>query len=268
MRQDRRPLVIANWKMHKTLAETRAYFVELARHLGPVLATSSAAPEIAVCPGFVALTTAVAARDEAFAGVRRDLRPGVGVQNAHGETTGAYTGEVAAAQAADAGAEYAIIGHSERRREFGEPDALIAARLEGALRAGLVPVLCVGETIEQRRAGEMRAVVDGQTRAAVGGLAAPLVERIAIAYEPVWAIGSGLAASPADAQEVAAHLRAALASAHGERVAAAVRILYGGSVSAGNAGAFMAEPDVDGVLVGGASLDAGAFARIAESARG
>lgn len=265
----RRPLVVANWKMHKTLAETRAYFFELARHLSAGSSASDAAEpiDVVVCPTFVAVATAAAARDEAFAAFPPPVRPRIGAQNAHGSPHGAFTGEVSAGQAKDAGAEYAIVGHSERRREFGETDALVAERLRGALRAGLIPALCVGETIEQRRAGETNAVIDHQLRSALAGLAAPDAGRIAVAYEPVWAIGSGLAASPADAREAAAYLRQVIAGLHGAGAGEVTRVLYGGSVGAENAGAFLAQPDVDGVLVGGASLDPAAFARIAAAAR-
>jgi triosephosphate isomerase (TIM) len=187
----------------------------------------------------------------------------VGAQNVHAEPRGAHTGEIAAEMVRDLGATHVLVGHSERRQEFGESNAQVAAKFRAAQRAGLIPLLCVGETLDERVAGEQEAVavVMAQLDAVISAAGMDALRQALIAYEPVWAIGTGKTASPADAQKMHAAIRARLARQDGA-LADGIRILYGGSVTADNAGALFAEPDVDGGLVGGASLDAEQFKQI------
>lgn len=190
----------------------------------------------------------------------------VGVQNVHTETSGAFTGEVAAEMAADSGATVALVGHSERRELFGETDADVAAKFAAVLRAGMIPVLCIGERLEQREAGQAEATVLAQLTAVLDAAGADAFSDAVVAYEPVWAIGTGRTATPEDAQTMHAAIRRHVAAADAG-VAQRLRILYGGSVNAGNAATLFAQPDVDGGLVGGASLDAEQFIKIYQAAR-
>ncbi len=245
---ERTVLVAGNWKMHGTRAEAVAWAA--AAH-----ETAMAGPhEVAVFPPAPWLEAVIAA-----AGAGSPL--GVGGQACHPEPKGAFTGAVSAGMLADLGCRYVLCGHSERRHVFGETDEFVAASLGAALEAGLTPVLCVGETAEERAAGQTEAVLARQLDAGLGAVrsaADPLV----VAYEPVWAIGSGNPATPTEAAEAHGFLRARIAANDPER-AAAVRILYGGSVKASNIGGFLAVSDVDGALVGGAALDPESFAQIA-----
>lgn len=244
-----KPLVAANWKMHKTLRETEEYLLRLLQ-----LVPADPPVEVAVFPSFTSLS--LAAQILAGSSVR------LGAQNGHPERSGALTGEVSMYQLADIGVRYVICGHSERRRIFGESPALVAAKVRAAWEFGLIPILCVGETLEERRAGRAWGVVESQLASALGdGLFGPLV----IAYEPVWAIGTGVPARPTDAQDMARRIRGWLAARFG-RAAEEVRIQYGGSVNPENAQEFLGLPEIQGALVGGASLDPAAFWRIAQSA--
>ena len=245
----RRSLVVANWKMHGSQGSARALLDGL---LG--LLPAAPAAEIAVCPPAVHLSLAL----EATAG----SAVAVGGQNCSEFEAGAYTGEVAAPMLADLGCDRVILGHSERRQYFAESDALVAAKRLAARAAGLVPILCVGESLEQREAGEAEAVVSAQLSEL---LAAPLQADDVIAYEPVWAIGTGKTATPEQAQAMHAFIRGQLAEALGP-VAEEIRILYGGSVKAANAAELFSQNDIDGALVGGASLDAEEFAAIINAA--
>lgn len=238
-------IVAGNWKMNGS----RAFVADYAAALRDALRVPDAV-SVLLFPPTLLLQPLV----EACAGLPVEF----GVQTVHPEREGAFTGECSAEMAIDAGARWALIGHSERRRDQGEDDAAVAARCRAALRAGLRPVLCVGESLEERRAGRAEAVVLGQLRAVVDALGAASMEGAAIAYEPVWAIGTGETATPAQAQAMHAHIRAALDAAH----LSALPLLYGGSVNADNAAELFGQPDVDGGLVGGASLDARAFAAI------
>jgi triosephosphate isomerase len=249
----RKPLVAGNWKLYKTLAESRALIAALRQRLDRVTNV-----EIAVAPVY----TALAAVREALAGSPIELA----AQDAFWEPQGAFTGEVSAALLADAGCELVIVGHSERRQHFGELDVAVQRKTAAVLRAGLVPIVCVGETLEQREAGQTEALVLLQAGTALDGLSPAEAARVVIAYEPVWAIGTGRNARPEDAQAVHAALRHLVAQRFGARLAEGTRILYGGSVKPDNAGALMAQPDVDGALVGGASLDAASFAAIVAAA--
>ncbi len=248
----RSKLVAGNWKMYKTAAE------------GAVLATAirnglrrKPGVEVAVCPPFTALT-AVA---QALAGSPIAL----GAQNLHPEAEGAHTGEISAVMLKEHGCVYVIVGHSERRRECGETDALVNAKALAALKAGLIPIVCVGETREEREAGRTEAVLTEQIRGSLAGLGDRL-EGLVIAYEPVWAIGTGLTATPQQAQEAHAHIRRLLAAMGGRDAAARTRILYGGSVKPDNAADLFSQPDIDGGLIGGASLKADSFLAIVHSA--
>jgi triosephosphate isomerase len=244
----RRPLIAGNWKMHGSRAEARTW-------AGAAAEAAAGSPnDVAVFPPYPWLPEVaglLAGHGGAVA---------LGAQGCSWEARGAFTGAVAASMLAEAGCRYVLCGHSERRHVFGEDDAQVAGSLARALEAGLEPVLCVGETLEEREAGRTREVVLGQLDAGLARLGGPQ-DPLTLAYEPVWAIGTGRAASPAEAAEVHAWLRARVARTDAER-AARVRILYGGSVNADNMGGFLEVPDVDGALVGGASLDPGTFGRL------
>ena len=245
-------LVAGNWKLHKTLAESRA--------LATKVAALPASPrcEVVVAPPFTAL--------DAVAQALKGSPVGLSAQDVYWENQGAFTGEVGPLQLADVGCRYGIIGHSERRALFGEKDEEIAKKLRALRAQGLAVILCVGETLEQRQAGETLAVVLGQLDAALQGCDAALLAGVVVAYEPVWAIGTGVTAKPGDAQEVHAAIRSRLQQGWGAEVAAGMRILYGGSVKADNAAELFAQVDIDGALVGGASLDADSFLSIVRSA--
>ena len=243
----RRVLIAGNWKMN--LAPAAA--AELAAALREGLSDRPVEADVVVAPTFLALT-AVA---DALAG--SDI--GVAGQNLHPEPSGAFTGEVSAPMLREAGAGWVLIGHSERRQLFGETDAGVAARLGAALAAGLAPIVCVGETLDQREADATRDVVAGQLAGALADLDASAMARVTLAYEPVWAIGTGRTATDAQAQEVHAAIRAWLAERFDAATAAGTRILYGGSVKPANVAGLLAQADVDGVLVGGASLEAASF---------
>ena len=249
----RRPIVAGNWKMHGSRAET-------ARLIEELLAQCPADPEAlcVICPPFVYLLEASRLlRDSAFS---------LGAQDVCAETHGAFTGEVSAAMLKDVGCEYVIVGHSERRLLYRESDQLVARKFASAQSKGLVPILCVGEQLADRDAGRTNEVIARQLDVVLELCGAGALEHGVIAYEPVWAIGTGRNASPEQAQEVHAFIRARV-GARDARIAAATRILYGGSVKAGNAAELFAMPDVDGGLIGGASLKADEFLTILSAAR-
>jgi triosephosphate isomerase len=244
----RRPFFCGNWKLHNSIAESVALATEVRNGVSTLRNA-----DVVVAPSFTALH-AVAKRLE-------DGPVAVAAQNCHFEDKGAFTGEVSAPQLADVGCKYVILGHSERRQLFGELDAAVNLKARAALRAGLSPIICVGETLAERDAGETLGRVQAQIEAALAGISNPELLRCLIAYEPVWAIGTGRTATPAQAQEVHAFIRARL-GATDAAVAASLRILYGGSMKPDNVRALMAEADVDGGLVGGASLQAESFVRM------
>jgi triosephosphate isomerase (TIM) len=249
----RRPLVAGNWKMHPV---DRNATTALARAV--VEATRGADAEVVLCPPAIWLGDVAAAV--------RGSGIGVGAQTMHAQDSGAFTGEISPPMVASV-AGYVILGHSERRRLFGETDADVEAKVAAAVAHGLVPIAAVGESAEERRSGETEAVLTRQVRAAIAGLPHVAGSGLVVAYEPVWAIGTGDAASAADAQAGAALIRGLLGAAE-PTGAAETRILYGGSVAPELAAGYFAEPDVDGALVGGASLDAAAFAAIVHAAAG
>jgi triosephosphate isomerase len=245
------PLLAGNWKMHGTRAEATALADALAKSVGNV-----SGREVLIAPPYTALEAA----RQAIAGTRILL----GAQNVHGEPKGAFTGEICAAMLVEAGCTHVIVGHSERRQYFGETDDSVNARIRGALAANLIPIVCVGETLAERESGATAAIVERQVHGGLAGLDAAAVGRCVMAYEPVWAIGTGRTATPAHAQDVHKAIRGLLADLGGAAVANDVRILYGGSVKPDNVDALMAEADIDGALVGGASLDAASFTRIVQ----
>lgn len=246
---NRRPLIAGNWKMHLTVAEA----VRLAQ---AVAEASGACPDrdVMVAPAFTALAKVCEALG--------DTSLLVAAQNVAWEREGAYTGEISAAMLTDLGVRFALVGHSERRQIFGENDAMINRRLLGALAGGIQPVLCVGETLAEREADRTFAVLEQQMRQGLQGVPTAEMRRIVLAYEPVWAIGTGKTATTEQAQEVHAFLRRFVAAEHDKSLADGMRILYGGSVKPENIDGLMAQPDIDGALVGGAALQAESFARI------
>jgi triosephosphate isomerase len=249
---ERRPYLAANWKMHKTIAETEAFLTDfLPQAPGPD------GPEIAICPPFLALRTAAELCGQGSVRVM--------AQNMHHEGEGAFTGELSAAMLLEIGVAGAVLGHSERRQLFGESDEALALKVPAALAAGLEPILCVGETEAERDSGETEDVLSRQLQADLAGVGGADLARVVIAYEPIWAIGTGRTATPEQAQEAIGFIRGLLRD-RDEAAAEAARILYGGSVKPGNATELMALPDVDGALVGGASLDPGDFAAIVAAA--
>ncbi|MGY1624336.1 triose-phosphate isomerase [Geodermatophilus sp. SYSU D00965] len=256
-REGRRPLIAGNWKMNLTHLEAIGLVQKLVFSLKePELE----AAEVVVLPPFTALRSV----QTLVAGDK--LEVGYGAQDLSVHDSGAYTGEVSGAMLASLACTYVVVGHSERRALHGEDDALVAAKVQAALRHGLVPILCVGEGLDVRKAGQHVPHCTTQLDAALEGLPDEQVRSIVIAYEPVWAIGTGEVATPEDAQEVCGALRSRLAERFGPETAAVVRILYGGSVKAANTAGILAGPDVDGALVGGASLDADEFAQICRTA--
>ena len=243
------PLLAGNWKMHGTRVEAAALARGLAAKLGKV-----SGREVLVAPTFTALDVVA----DAIAGSGILLA----AQNVHWEAKGAFTGELSVAMLKEARCTHVIIGHSERRQYFGETDETVRKRTAAALAGDLTPIVCVGETLEQREANKTVAVVTTQVNGALAGLGDKQIERLVVAYEPVWAIGTGRTATPAQAQEVHALIRQLLKALASGGVAEKVRILYGGSVKPDNIDTLMAQPDIDGALVGGASLEVDGFARI------
>jgi triosephosphate isomerase (TIM) len=248
----RRPVFAGNWKMNRGPREATSFFDTFLAHYLPHDDRT-----VLFLPPAISFAAAARAIRE-----RPDIA--LGVQNAHWEKNGAFTGEIAAAMAAEAGARYLLAGHSERRHIFGETDEQVGLKAAAALAAGLIPLVCVGETLEQRRAGELTDVLLRQLDAATRHLADHAATVLVIAYEPVWAIGTGVNATPADAADAHRIVRDRLADRFGP-VAAAIPILYGGSVKPDNAAELLAAPGVDGLLVGGASLDPTGFAHIANT---
>jgi triosephosphate isomerase len=250
----RTPLIAGNWKMFKTVPEAATFAADLKGRLSGVTGV-----DVVVAPTFPAL--------QAVAAALEGSRIGVAAQNLHWEREGAFTGEVSAAMVRDAGAEWVIVGHSERRTLFGETDDTVNRKVRAAIVATLTPVVCVGETLQEREANRTLDVLDRQIKAGFDGVTGSELAALVIAYEPVWAIGTGRTATPAQAQQAHAHVRARLTQWFGQDAASRCRVLYGGSVKPDNIAALMAQPDVDGALVGGASLDADSFAKIVVGAR-
>jgi triosephosphate isomerase len=247
----RKPLLAGNWKMHGTRSEALALAGALAKSVGHV-----AEREVVLAPPFTTLETV----GQLIAG--SDIR--LAAQNVHWEPKGAFTGEISVAMLREAGCTHVIIGHSERRQLFGETNETVNRRLHAALGGGLVPIVCVGETLAEREADATAAVIERQIETAFTGVRSDQLAGCVIAYEPVWAIGTGRTATPGQAQEVHHAIRRQLVGLGSQTTADRTRILYGGSVKPDNIDALMAEPDIDGALVGGASLDAASFTRIVQ----
>ncbi|HEY7289992.1 MAG TPA: triose-phosphate isomerase [Vicinamibacterales bacterium] len=250
----RTPFIAGNWKMFKTVQEAVVFVKELKSAVKDVTDV-----EIVVSPPFTALHAAAEAA--------RNSNISVAAQNLYFEKEGAFTGEISPQMVKEAGAEYVIIGHSERRRLFGETDAIVNRKIVAALAAGLAPIVCVGETLDEREANQTLAVLDRQLKDGLDALTGAQIADLVIAYEPVWAIGTGRNATPAQAGEAHAHIRARLRQWFGGDASESCHVIYGGSVKPDNAAELMAEADVDGALVGGASLEVRSFTSIVTNSR-
>ncbi|MFH1406594.1 MAG: triose-phosphate isomerase [Candidatus Omnitrophota bacterium] len=248
------PIIAGNWKMNKTPNEASEFASALLREL-----SNEEGVEIALCPAYPALL----AVNSVIAGSRIKL----GAQDVHWEHSGAYTGEVSVSMLKDSGCSYVIIGHSERRQYFGETNESVNKKLKAALKGGLFPIMCVGETPAQRKDNKTFDVVKDHIDAGLAGIREQDMEKIVIAYEPVWAIGTGVNATPDEAQEVHRYIRELLTKSYGDKIAQSIRIQYGGSVKPDNVKGLMSQPDIDGALVGGASLDVKSFAEIVRGAK-
>ncbi|MFZ4515997.1 MAG: triose-phosphate isomerase [Acidimicrobiia bacterium] len=250
---DRKPLIAGNWKMHHTHLEAIQVVQKLSYGLDR---TDYDRTDVVVCPSFTSLRSVQTTLES-------DRIPiALGAQDVFYEKDGAYTGEVSPIMLAKLNVSYVIVGHSERRQLFGDTDEIVNKKATAVIAAGMTPIICVGETLEQREAGDTTAIVQAQVEAAYRNLSATKAAATVVAYEPVWAIGTGRNATADDANTVAGQIREVLARVANDEVAAGLRILYGGSVKPGNIAEFMAQPEIDGALVGGASLDAVEFARI------
>ena len=244
----RKPIIAGKWKMNMTPSQAK----ELVTDLIPLV--KDAACDVVVCPPYVDIAL--------VAELVKGTNIQVGAQNIHWAEKGAFTGEISAAMLKEAGAAYAIIGHSERRQYFGETDATVNSRTKAALAAGIVPIICVGESLEQREKGETDAVVSGQVKADLADIPGEAVAGLVIAYEPIWAIGTGKTATDEQANETIGLIRETIASLYGQAVADQVRIQYGGSMNPKNVKGLMAQAQIDGGLIGGASLKAADFAQV------
>lgn len=249
----RRPIVAGNWKLHKTQAEAIALAQGVLKGVGRLRSV-----DVVLCPPFTALA--------GVAKVLKKRRIGLGGQNCHWAEQGAFTGEVSVGMLQEIGATYCIIGHSERRQYFGETDETVARKVQAVLAKGLTPIICIGETLQERDGGQVFDVISRQLEVGLKPVAPLDAPRLVIAYEPVWAIGTGRNATPAQAQEAHAFIRQRLAAQFSPAVAKGLRIQYGGSVKPDNSAELIAQRDVDGFLVGGASLDAANFAAIVRAA--
>ncbi|MBW2674136.1 MAG: triose-phosphate isomerase [Deltaproteobacteria bacterium] len=244
-----RPMIAANWKMHKTVSEA----VALAKQLGEAF-PEAGDRDIVIAPPFTALRS--------VSEILKGSAVYLSAQNMHWEEKGAYTGEISPAMLVDAGCEFVILGHSERRTLFGETDEIVNRKMHAALKAGLRPIFCIGETLEQRKSGTTFTILQRQIKEGLNNIDSSDIRQVALAYEPVWAIGTGETATPAQAQEAHRVIRETLASLVGEGYASQAVIMYGGSVNPGNIRSLMEQPDINGALVGGASLEFESFAGI------
>jgi len=250
----RRPLVAGNWKMHRTASDTKVLIEDIVKRVDRV-----ANVDLVVCPPFTSLATA-------HETLGRHSILALGAQTMHSSKEGAFTGEISGPMLREFGVRYVILGHSERRQFYNETDETVAAKAIAAVSYHLRPIVCVGETLSQRESEETKTVIDFQVRTSLAGFPVDQIEELVVAYEPVWAIGTGKVASPTQANEVHMQIRTLLTKMFGDP-GAAVRVIYGGSVKPENAVDLMSQPDIDGALVGGASLDARAFFDIIEATR-
>jgi triosephosphate isomerase len=249
----RKKIIAGNWKMNKTVAEAEALAIAIKRELD-----SEAKVDVVLCPPFTAINKV----SEVISGTQL----AVGAQNMHFEPSGAYTGEISAEMLREQYCRYVILGHSERRQYFGETDASVNSKTKAALVAGLIPIVCVGETLEEREAGQIESVITTQINEGLAGISSSDLKKVVIAYEPVWAIGTGKTATPEQAQDVHKMIRDLLAKLSDQSTADAVRIQYGGSMKPANALELLSKPDIDGGLIGGAALDANSFVEIVKAA--
>ncbi|AZV45163.1 triosephosphate isomerase [Peribacillus asahii] len=254
MEEMRKPIIAGNWKMHKTLLEATSFVKEIGQQV-----PASNEVDTVVCAPALFLGQLVQASE------KTDVK--IGAQNMHFEESGAFTGEISPAALADLDVAYVILGHSERRELFNETDEAVNKKVHAAFKHGLTPIVCCGETLEQREAGQTFDFVGGQIEKALEGLTEEQVKQTVIAYEPIWAIGTGKSSSAEDANEVCAHIRAVVAKQTTQSTAEEVRIQYGGSVKPENIKEYMAQPDIDGALVGGASLKTASFLQLLEAGR-
>jgi triosephosphate isomerase len=252
MSRSRKPIVAGNWKMNKTVAEAVALVKDIKRDLANVNEV-----DVVLCPPF----TALKAVSDAITGTHLDL----GAQNMHWEPSGAFTGEVSPGMLRELFCHYVILGHSERRSYFHETDEIVNKKVKAALASNLRPIVCVGELLEERDSGRTESVVEAQVRGSLAGLSAREWTDVVIAYEPVWAIGTGRTATPEQAQEVHAFIRKVVADMADTALAQSLRIQYGGSMKSSNAAELMAQPDIDGGLIGGAALEARSFVEIVQA---
>lgn len=249
----RKPIIAGNWKMHKTLGEAESFFDSVKGRL-----PDASEAETVICAPAPFLAS--------LAGRAGGGTPAVGAQTMHEEEKGAFTGEVSPVMLTDLGVRYVIIGHSERREYFNETDQSVNRKVKSAFVHGLVPIICVGESLEEREAGKTAEKISGQVRAAMEGISAEDAAKAVIAYEPIWAIGTGKTATSEMANEACAEIRSTLADLYGQEAAEQIRIQYGGSVKPENITELLAQPDIDGALVGGASLEPESFIALAEAA--
>ncbi|MBD3922691.1 triose-phosphate isomerase [Paenibacillus sp. PR3] len=249
----RKPIIAGNWKMFKTIGEAQSFFSEVKGK------AEVDGVESVICAPFTALPALVeAAKGTSIA---------IGAQNLHFEDNGAFTGEISGVMLADLGVKYVIIGHSERRAYFAESDEIVNKKTHAAFKHGLTPIVCVGEKLEEREADQTKEVCKVQTEAAFQGLSAEQAAQVVIAYEPIWAIGTGKSSTSADAEDVIAYIRGIVAGLYGEATANAVRIQYGGSVKPNNVAEYLGQANIDGALVGGASLEPASYIALVEGAK-
>ena len=251
-RKYRKTVIAANWKMNKTPSDTKTFMTEF-----KAMMPKGRWCDVAICVPAVCIPAAVRAM--------RETRVGIGAENCNANASGAYTGEIATNMLVDAGCKYVIIGHSERRA-MGETDADVNAKVHAALKAELMPIVCVGETLEQRELGITEDWISMQVKCALHGVPEEKIRKIVVAYEPIWAIGTGKTATPEQAEEVCEHIRTVIRKLYGAKIARAISILYGGSMNEKNAFELLAQPDIDGGLIGGASLVPEKFVQIIEAA--
>ena len=251
-KQNRKAIIAGNWKMNKTATEAKALISEL------IPAVKDAGCEVVICVPFTDLVTAVE--------MTKGTNIHVGAENVHFEKSGAFTGEISADMLTDLGVEYVVIGHSERRQYFAETNETVNKRTKAALAGGLKPIICVGESLDQREQGVTEELVRMQVKIALNGVTADELKNVVIAYEPIWAIGTGKTATAEQAAEVCTSIRTTVRHLYGARIARSITIQYGGSMNAGNAAELLAQPDVDGGLIGGASLKPADFAEIVKAA--
>ena len=251
----RKLLIAGNWKMNFSPRQTRSFFTDLSA----ITSTVGTQHDVLVCVPFISI-------ESAMDGSRKVQGVHVGAQNLHFENDGAYTGEISATMLKEIGCRFVILGHSERREYFGETDAIVNKKIKKSLETDLIPILCVGEVLTERKSNRQNEVVSTQLKGALDGVSEVALANLVIAYEPVWAIGTGETATPEQAQEMHAFIRSVLSGLYSDEAANSVRILYGGSMKPDNAGELLSQPDVDGGLIGGASLKADSFNAIIETA--